>query len=427
MTERLYPLPDRVCVYGDRATFDRSRKESGQWVFWEDRVGLVLDGRYDEVRPLHVELSPTYICNFACPWCSCRTAREDWSDEDVFNHPNATESTVMGEEKIGRILDHLAAYRIGIQWVGGEPTMNPLLYPTALRANELGLKQCLFTNGSLLSQKRLESLFDAELVFIRVSLDAVTKAVHESHHGYSPKRDYAERVLRNVRELVRLRRERNSATMVGISVVVDERNLRDVIPTAQFLRRLCEEYGPGAVDYAIFRPTYQFYNAQLKLGKETRTNLAELVRAGSEIRATLTEVGVDVVVPEDSFHTQEDGVPDGAGEGCLACGWFGEVTPNGDMVICSDRYGNPDYFIGNLARESVDELWDGPRRRQTLDFVERNSCFKKQCPRNGRGFYLNRIFHAVEQFRREGRIGEVRAWVEDLRRVLPRPEHSFFL
>jgi len=44
----------------------RQRPESGQWVFWQDRVGLVLAGRYQEVLPLHVEVSPTFLCNFAC-------------------------------------------------------------------------------------------------------------------------------------------------------------------------------------------------------------------------------------------------------------------------------------------------------------------------------------------------------------------------
>lgn len=427
MYQPLYPLPDQVCGYGDRASFDSARKESGQWVFWEDRVELVLAGRYNEVKPLHIELSPTYLCNFACPWCSCRTAREDWSDEDVFNHPHATESTVMGAEKLHRILNHLAKYHIGIQWVGGEPTMNPLLYPMALKANELGLKQCLFTNASLLNTNRLETLFDANLVFIRVSLDAVTKSVHEVHHGYSPKRDYADRVLKNVRELVRRRRERNASTMIGISVVVDERNLYDLAPTALFLRQLCVEYGSGSIDYAIFRPTYQFYNAQLALKHNTRTSLAELMRAGSEIRQLLSEVGVTVVVPEDSFSTLEDPAPAEAGNACLSCGWFGEVTPNGDMVICSDRYGNPDYFIGNLAHSNIDELWGSAERARTLDMVNQRSCFNNICPRNGRGFQLNRTFHAIEQFRRMGRIDDVRQWISDLRTVLPRPEHSFFL
>jgi MoaA/NifB/PqqE/SkfB family radical SAM enzyme len=424
---RLYPIPDEVCRYGEFGEFERSRKESGQWVFWNDRADLVLAGRYHDVKPLHVELSPTYLCNFACPWCSCRTAREDWSDEDVFNHPNATESTVMRNPSLQSILEHLAAYGIGIQWVGGEPTMNPLLYPAALRADALGLKQCLFTNGSLLDLRRIETLFDAHLVFVRVSLDAATPSVHEIHHAYRAERNYAARVIENVRTLIRVRRERRSATMIGISLVVDERNLHDVVPTARFVRQCCEEFGPGAVDYVIIRPTYQFYKAQVQLGPDTRTRLQELVCTGAEVAELLREVGVKVVAPKDSFQ-DEGAFPASVASGaCLSCGWFAEVTPSGDMVVCSDRYGNPEYFIGNLAANSIDDIWRGDQRLKVLQFAERTSCFSSRCPRNGRGFHLNRVFHAIELCRRQGRISEVRKWIEDLRMVLPRPEHSFFL
>jgi sulfatase maturation enzyme AslB (radical SAM superfamily) len=425
--EKLYPLPSKVCSYGSYAEFSSTRKESGQWIFWEDRVELILAGRYEEVKPLHVELSPTYLCNFACPWCSCRTAREDWSDEDVFNHPHATESTVMSEKKLHQILENLAVYKIGIQWVGGEPTMHPLLYPAVIRANELGLKQCLFTNGSLLNTDKLDILLDAKLIFIRVSLDAVTKSVHQIHHGYRPELNYADRVQDNLRNLIRKKREFNTSTMVGVSVVVDERNLHDLVPTAYFLRQLCEEYGLGAVDYAIFRPTYQFYNAQVELKPDTGNKFATLLETSSEIYNLLTEVGIDVVVPEASFQAAAKPFSDDAGEACLSCSGFGEITPNGDLVVCSDRYGNPNYFIGNLAHTNIDNIWTSEQRNQVIKLAEQTSCFKVFCPRNGRGFHLNNIFHAIEKYRQEGRIHEVRQWIEDLRQVLRPPEHSFFL
>lgn len=423
----LYPLPDEVCGYGVEARFRRARKESGQWVFWEDRVELVLAGRYDEVKPLHVELSPTYLCNFACPWCSCRTAREDWTDEDVFNHPDATEATVMGRQKLQRVLEHLAEYRIGIQWVGGEPTMNPLLYPMARAAAEMGLKQCLFTNGSLLHPSRVDALFEAGLIFIRVSLDAVTPAIHRRHHGYRADHAYARRVQQNLRSMAKRRHETGATTLIGVSVVVDETNIGDLIPTAVFLRGICEDLGFRAIDYTIVRPAYQFYAAQVNLRPDTAQRLQELMGAGEQIHAMLSEVGVDVVVEEASFVQPLASIPGHYGNECLAAGWFGEVTPNGNMVVCSDRYGNPDYFIGNIVQTGIDELWAGERRRRVLQLAQEASCFHRDCPRNGRGFHLNGVFHAIEAYRRGSRIDDVRRWIEDLRCVLPRPTHSFFL
>lgn len=420
-----WPLPERVAAYGDRDEFERSRKEAGQWVFWDDRVQLVLSGRYDEVRPLHVELSPTYLCNFACPWCSCRSAREEWSDADVFSHPRATPLTVIRDTKLDRVLGNLAAYKTGIMWVGGEPTMNPLLYTAAPKADQLGMTQCLFTNGSLLNAERSAALFDANLAFIRVSLNAVTTEVHARYHDYDPRRGYADRVLRNLAELARLRGEQRSRTLVGVSVVVDEGNLADLEPTALYLAHLAASHGPGSIDYAIFRPAFPFYTAQVDIRDDTVGRFLALIGPGAPLRRMLTESGIDVVVPEQSAASAPAPEPDD--RGCIAAGWFGEVTPNGDMVLCSDRYGNPDYFIGNVARATMDEIWAGDGRRSALRLAQRTACYQTYCPSNGRGFFFNRLFREIEQFRNHGRLEEVRAWISDLRAVLPVPAHSFFI
>jgi sulfatase maturation enzyme AslB (radical SAM superfamily) len=420
-----WPLPDRVASYGTLEEFGRARTQAGQWVFWADRVQLVLEGRYDEVRPLHIELSPTYLCNFACPWCSCRSAREEWSDADVFNHPRATPMTVMRDAKLDRILTHLADDKVGIMWVGGEPTMNPLLYPAALKADRLGLAQCLFTNGSLLNEQRISALFDANLVFVRLSLNAVSKDTHAAYHDYDPSRGHVDRVLRNLETLAKIRAQRRSLTLVGVSVVVDEGNIADLETTAAHLARLCETYGPGAIDYAIFRPAFPFYTAQIDMRDDTVSKFLDVMGPEAPQRRLLAEHGIDIVVPDQS--TAQPDPPDQDDRGCIAAGWFGEVTPNGDIVVCSDRYGNPDYVIGNVAQATLDELWAGPGRRRVLQLARQTGCFQTYCPSNGRGFFFNRLFREVEKFRRAGRMNEVTAWIDDLRAVLPTPGHSFFI
>jgi MoaA/NifB/PqqE/SkfB family radical SAM enzyme len=322
------------------------------------------------------------------------------------------------------VLTHLAEHRVGIMWVGGEPTMNPLLYPAAQKANELGLQQCLFTNGSLLNREHAAVLFDSDFVFVRVSLNAVTPDVHRRHHDYDQRRDYARHVRENLARLAEIRSERRSPTLLGVSVVVDEVNIADLQATAEHLCDLTARFGPGSIDYAIFRPAFPFYSAQLDVRADTAQRFMDVVGEGAPLRQRMVDAGIDVVVPEGSRPDAEH-EPDDLG--CLSAGWFGEVTPNGDMVACSDRYGNPDYFVGNVAEFSIDQLWSGPRRREVLDLARSSDCFGTYCPHNGRGHFLNRIFRQIEEFRRDGRMDEVRRWVDDLRAVLPRPSHSFFL
>ena len=422
-----FPLPGSPGHYGSYEEFENSRKEDGQWVFWEDRVELILEGRYNELKPLHVELSPTYLCNFSCPWCSCRSAREDWCGEDVFNHPHASENTIMSEEKIDSILINLAKHNISIQWVGGEPTMHPYLYTAVVKANKYGLKQCIYTNGSILDAKKIKAIMSNNVSFIRISLDAVTKEIHQIHHGYNKDFNYHSKVLENLKHLVEYKYKNDSKTQIGISVVIDERNLKDMVPVAKFLHQISQEYGKGIINFAIFRPTYQFYTSEVILSDSTSPKMINMLKHGSEIANILDDSGINLVVPSASLFTKDVMPNPDYGDKCLSCGLFGEITPKGDYVICSDRYGNPDYFIGNISEKSIDKLWSQGCRSDLLSSIEQKQCFKKLCPRNGRGYYYNNVFKAIEELRANNELELVKKWINDLRELLPKPEHSFFL
>lgn len=425
----MFPLPSNVGSYGTREAFDRSRWEDGQWVFWEDRVELVLEGRYDEVTPLHVELSPTYLCNFACPWCSCRSAREEWSDVDVFHRPDATDTTVAPIARLDRIIDELAHARIDIQWVGGEPTMHPAFYAAVRRAADAGLKQCLFTNGSLLHPKRVRALLEAEMVFVRISLDAVTQEVHQRHHGYRKDRGHLVRVLRNLDALIEIKRDMPGCpTQIGLSFVVDEVNFPDLEASVDYLEDLFSRWGEGCIDYIIMRPAYAFLGSEVALSPACEAQMREALSADASLRRRLEQLGIRVVIPSASLNgAGSRPIFRRLGEKCLSCGWFSEIAPSGEMSVCSDRYGSPDYAIGNLANQALSQIWSGERRSRVLDQVEGGGCLRDYCPGNGRGYHLNRLFHQIERFRRAGRMERVRSWVDDLRRHLPVPTHSFFL
>ncbi|MGH4016936.1 MAG: SPASM domain-containing protein [Pseudonocardiaceae bacterium] len=289
-----WPLPEQVGRWGSAAEFSRQRAEAGQWVFWRDRFDLVLAGRYHEVIPLHVELSPTFLCNFACPWCSCRSAREE-----------------------------------------------------------------------------------------------------------------------------------RSRTLVGVSIVVDSSNVNDILPTARFLSGLCTGERDGRIDYVIMRPAFPIVGAQVDVDHATVDAFLREAAPDSQARRLLDDAGIEVVVPDASVSVV-DAMPDDD-LGCVAAGWFGEVTPSGDMLPCSDLYGDPGFYIGNIANDSLTDIWKSDRRRTVLGQVRRERCPSNRCPANGRGHHLNRAFRQVETFRRSGRLNEVARWAEDLRRVLPVPEHSFFL
>ena len=108
--------------------------------------------------------------------------------------------------------------------------------------------------------------------------------------------------------------------------------------------------------------------------------------------------------------------------------WSGiEIRHNGDVQLCSDSYGNPDYTVGNLFESSLRDIWRSDQRRSVLERINERRCFATTCPHNSRGHHYNRLFHQVEQFRTAGRMNEVERWVEDLRATTLPLHHSFFL
>lgn len=122
------------------------------------QAGRIRGGR---VPPLHLQLYPTNRCNAACPWCSC--AKVDRAAEMP-----TTEALAV-----------LSAFRNwGAQAVtisgGGEPTLHAGLRAMLLRAQSVGMRAALVTNGILWGAEDADlSVENETLSWVRVSVPNV--------------------------------------------------------------------------------------------------------------------------------------------------------------------------------------------------------------------------------------------------------------
>jgi radical SAM protein with 4Fe4S-binding SPASM domain len=314
--------------------------------------------------------------------------------------------------------------QMGIIWGGGDPTANPFTYDAMLYARDRGISASFLTNGVFLEVDRT---LDADPILIRVSLNCGTEEAYRRFHGYPRGWDYFDRVRGKMRELARRKLERNARTLVGISLIVDERNMDDLEAAAIEIRSVVEDAGPG-IDYVIVRPVmnYSHFDSKwAKLSNDTKRRAEELIEDGP-VGRIIGDLGVPVVPIKDSFA--EPPPPELYDDGsCLAYGMASEIRHNGDVQLCSDSYGNPDYSVGNLFESSLRDIWRSDRRRAVLERVNERRCFATTCPHNSRGHHYNRLFHQVERFRSAGRMNEVERWVEDLRATTLPLHHSFFL
>jgi sulfatase maturation enzyme AslB (radical SAM superfamily) len=425
-----YPIPDRVGEYGTYSEFARAPKYMAQWVHWRNRADLVLQGRYHEIPPAHFEGIFTLVCNFMCPHCTRRVTRTRWVEGGAWEHNTEVEKkNTMHPVGLRRVIDQLAEHRtdeqMGIVWGGGDPTANPFTYDAMAYARAKGITASFLTNGTFLD---VDPCLDADPILIRISLNCGTAEAYSKFHGYPREWDYFDRVKQNMRTLARRKLERGARTLVGISLITDERNMADTVAAAEEIRAAVDEAGPG-IDYVIARPVMNYEHFDKKwaqIGDGTKERALELVSDGGRVKRILDELGIPLILIKDSY--QQPPADEGyVGTDCLAYGMYGEIRHNGDVQLCSDSYGNPEYTIGNLFEDTLADIWTSDRRRAVLDRINAAQCFRTACPHNSRGHHHNRAFHDVERLRRAAQIDRVRQWMEDLREVTYPLGHSFFV
>lgn len=114
--------------------------------------------------PLYVYLELTESCNFRCKFCSVSDKSKKYMDLDLLKN-------ILVDLKKNKIMD--------IYYTGGEPMLHPNFKKIVLLASELGFRQTVLTNGSLL--KKYEDILD-KLMCVCVSLHG-----DEKTHDYLTK------------------------------------------------------------------------------------------------------------------------------------------------------------------------------------------------------------------------------------------------
>lgn len=428
-----FPIPDQPGMYGTRDEFLAAPKFMAQFVHWPERVKCVLEGRYFDLPPVHFEGIFTLVCNFMCPHCSRRVTRTEWVEGGTWeNNTEIERANTMDGVGLRKMLDEIATMAVddqmGVIWGGGDPTANPYTYDGMLYAKRKGITSSFLTNGVFLD---VERTLDADPILIRVSLNCGTEKSYIKFHGYPKAWDYFDRVRAQMRLLARRKIERSARTLVGISLIVDERNLHDLVAAAHEVRAVHEE-SSGGVDYCIVRPVMNyahFPREWARLQPDTKKRAEELISEGGEVHSILLEAGVPLIAIKDSFSEPPPPEADfyRRSTDCLAYGMASEIRHNGDVQLCSDSYGNPEYTIGNLYEQHLTDMWKAPRRAEVLSGINAKACFKTTCPHNSRGHHYNRLFHRIEELRQADRLEDLQQWITDLRAVTTPLGHSFFL
>lgn len=127
------------------------------------------NGTVMEFEPKWIAWETTRRCNLSC--VHCRSS----SELAVQGHPDFTLSQAR------EIIDDIASYASPVLVLsGGEPLLRPDIFDIARYGTDKGLRMCLATNGTLVTEQTCRQIKDAEIKMVSLSLDGAKEATHDN-------------------------------------------------------------------------------------------------------------------------------------------------------------------------------------------------------------------------------------------------------
>lgn len=308
--------------------------------FHARRVADWQEGR--DIFPIYVEVSPSGACNHRCTFCGL----------DFMGYKPRFLKTELACAR----LNEMGALGVkSVMFAGeGEPFLHRDMVTIALAAKTAGIDIAFTTNGVLLSPESSERLLEATS-WIKVSCNAATPATYAAIHG-TQAGDFP-RMLDNLDAAVAVRVRTGAGCTLGAQMLLLPENVAEV----RELARLCRDIG---LDYLVIKPYSQ--HPQSLTTRYEHIDYAAMLEAAQEAAALSTET-FRVIVRGNALRRSLDA--DKPYDRCLALPFWSYIDAGGGVWGCSVYLGDERFAYGNIADETFEAIWHGPRRAQSMDWV----------------------------------------------------------
>ena len=346
-----------------------------QKVFWHsERIATWLsDGRS---FPITVELDATNACNHACSFCCWSVLHE-------------TKRDTMSADLLARIIDNFARVGVkGVIWTGGgEPLANKNTPAAIERAHAAGLRNAVFTNGALLTPEIARTLV-RRCEWVRFSLAAGTR---EEYHRIQGVDDF-EKVKQNIRMMVEIAREEATPVRLGAMMLLHKSSLHTFLPFVEMCRDLGLSFAEGKPhnNYDHEERSMYIQERNVRLRRRAGDESAEVdVHASdydpewwSEEALPLLEQADTYstdgfVVVTSQYSTEKYGAGPTSGNEDFSCdvnNFVTAVTASADVVWCKNYRDREEFVLGNLAEQTLEEIWASERRAEVQASIDSRDC-----------------------------------------------------
>lgn len=344
---------------------DKFKIDSQKLIYHTGRVNDWLEGK--DIFPIYAEISPSGACNHRCTYCAL----------DYMEYRNRFLDPVCLKER----LTEMAQLGVkSVMYAGeGEPFLHKEMAPIINHTRAAGIDVAVTSNGVLFGKEMAEKTL-ADIIWIKISINAATPKTYASIHRTDPA-DF-DRVMKNIAEAVRLRSVKALKSTIGMQLILLPENMDEAVTLA----RLARDIG---VDYLVIKSYSQHSLSITK--KYAGVRYGEYLGLKDEIEK-VSDRNFNVIFRINAMKKLE--VEERGYERCLALPFWSYIDAGGGVWGCSAYLGDERFLFGNINENTFEEIWRGDKRKRAMEFVatelDTSGC-RKNCRMDEVNRYLDEI------------------------------------
>jgi MoaA/NifB/PqqE/SkfB family radical SAM enzyme len=303
----------------------------------------------ERVAPITIDMAMTQKCSYACTFCYA----------GLQQNPSGPVSWDIYEQFLDDCVEIGHKPGEGVKAISlvsdGESTENPDFYKFIRKSKANGIDIASGTNGLKLQKEELPSLVDS-LTYLRFNINAAEPIAYAEIMG-TAKSNY-QKVINNIKECVRLKKERGSMVTIGLQMVLLPEYADQVIPLALLGKEL-------GVDYTIIKHCSDDENGRL----------------GVDYSWYKSETAMDLLTTAESLSTQSYSVQvkwskistgrERKYSKCFGTPLLLQMSGTGIVAPCGSffhkRYGR--FHIGDIKEERFSKVWASEAYQEVMSYL----------------------------------------------------------
>lgn len=346
---------------------DNLRLDSHKLIYHPETVGRWLKG--ENIYPIEMEVSLSSGCNHRCVFCSF----------EYMNH----NSKLLNKDVLLDNLKELAPRGLkSIVYAGdGEPLIHRDAPEIINTTKAYGIDAALSTNGVLLTSDVSRECLKS-LTWVRFSTAGITKETYNKiQRG---KEDDLDKVLVNMQDAVRVKRDQKLHTTLGVQLLLLPDNKNELVEMGKVLREI-------GVDYFTIKPFMQHPQNQHIMN----VDYSEML----ELEKEVDELNTDDFKVYFRGHAMQKQTCDRGYDRCWALPFMVYLNAAGDVYSCIRILGRDELKYGNLYEKSFVDIWEGSHRQEVIHYLtnmDMDANCGKTCRMDEMNRYLQELKHPGE-------------------------------